>query len=877
MATLVANADGNFTAANIWDVVDTTSFLNSESGSTAVTTSNLDSATFTPGAITVKGICLKVHSRVVSPTGTTTITLRNSTDSTNVASVTVDNVDIAAALAGTSVAWIYFKFGSSQLLTAGKAYLIRATSSVTSQVTFFTNGTANNWSRMLPTTTTATIAAADAFHVLGELTGAGTGNDRTITMNQTTDTGYGNTTNASSIGHRGTLTWGTTAATNYILGHAGILEIGVGGTYNQGTTSTPMPRDSTAKLRFRSTATSSTAYLSRRGGTVVMQGQSRTSGKNVVCCNLSSDLAASGTTVNVGTDTGWKSGDEICISHTARSAGEGEKRTLSGDAGASSMTITAGVTYAHSASRLFNCKIGLLTRNVTIENDNSAYGTGLRSAGAAGSVNCDWVQFKHGDATFAMGAVSANAACTQEFDYCSITDAINYGMIVGSTGGGTISFRNGVIWNPSTSGTSYNPFFNNTTVAGTTITFTDNMCVAGTNACSGMSLGQASTLGAVTGNFVAGFTTGVQVGASSAAKNTAFSLDSNTAVVCTTGFSIALANVSSFTITDMKAYHCTTSGIALSSARNITFASCETHGNTTNGVILSAGGTGFNVGIRFIDLLTGSTTGFTQANGVATGATSNFDTIFQDTVFSASGSGKEPNTTEVLFTAGTFGNICEVKFTNPTKQSIAITSTAVPTGSTLDQQSHISFSRINGTTDGTGDYTVTAYGRLEYDSSVYHTAAPSLKVTSLYGTSSLKMQSAPAKHRQRIAVASGATITASVWTRTSAAYDGNQPRLMVTANAAAGIDNDTALDTMTVGTATWEQLSGTTATVADDCVLEFYVDCDGTAGYVNVDDWTLGTATNDMTTWVDVLPTPEMTVSGGGGGGIMLPRSVNGL
>jgi hypothetical protein len=42
-----------------------------------------------------------------------------------------------------------------------------------------------------------------------------------------------------------------------------------------------------------------------------------------------------------------------------------------------------------------------------------------------------------------------------------------------------------------------------------------------------------------------------------------------------------------------------------------------------------------------------------------------------------------------------------------------------------------------------------------------------------------------------------------------------------------------------IGTATWERLSGTTATVTDDGALEFIVDCDGTSGCINIDDWSV--------------------------------------
>jgi hypothetical protein len=40
----------------------------------------------------------------------------------------------------------------------------------------------------------------------------------------------------------------------------------------------------------------------------------------------------------------------------------------------------------------------------------------------------------------------------------------------------------------------------------------------------------------------------------------------------------------------------------------------------------------------------------------------------------------------------------------------------------------------------------------------------------------------------------------------------------------------------------WQELSYTTATFSNDGVAEFYVDCDGTAGWINVDDWNVTTS-----------------------------------
>jgi hypothetical protein len=50
---------------------------------------------------------------------------------------------------------------------------------------------------------------------------------------------------------------------------------------------------------------------------------------------------------------------------------------------------------------------------------------------------------------------------------------------------------------------------------------------------------------------------------------------------------------------------------------------------------------------------------------------------------------------------------------------------------------------------------------------------------------------------------------------------------------------ETNIDDYYVITPVWEELTASTPTVTDDCVLEVYVDCSATAGVVNIDDWAI--------------------------------------
>ena len=72
----------------------------------------------------------------------------------------------------------------------------------------------------------------------------------------------------------------------------------------------------------------------------------------------------------------------------------------------------------------------------------------------------------------------------------------------------------------------------------------------------------------------------------------------------------------------------------------------------------------------------------------------------------------------------------------------------------------------------------------------------------------------------------------------SATYNGSSPRLILKRNGAMGINSDMVMDQLDTIGDEFLKLSGTTQTVTDAGVLEFYVDCDGTTGWINIDNWT---------------------------------------
>ena len=69
-------------------------------------------------------------------------------------------------------------------------------------------------------------------------------------------------------------------------------------------------------------------------------------------------------------------------------------------------------------------------------------------------------------------------------------------------------------------------------------------------------------------------------------------------------------------------------------------------------------------------------------------------------------------------------------------------------------------------------------------------------------------------------------------------YNGTAPRLILKRNGALGINSDVVMGQLDAASENFLKLSGTTPVVTDDGVLEFYIDCDGTQGWINIDNWT---------------------------------------
>jgi len=236
MATLAAIATGSatdFTTAGTWGLVDSTTFQGGENTAIQVpqTTYGTSARTqsLTPGAIEVSGIGVKISAVAASVSGTISVHLANVSDHSEISgtAVTTNLSDVVATATTTDQAggWMFFEFASPVTLPGTAIECeIKKSDNVSFQI-WRHDATAGNFSYYLRTTTTQAPTTGDDLIITKEWTSAGTGTAAVVTMNNIDTTDYGSTPTAAnslitpgiSICNGGTLSYGTTAATNYNL------------------------------------------------------------------------------------------------------------------------------------------------------------------------------------------------------------------------------------------------------------------------------------------------------------------------------------------------------------------------------------------------------------------------------------------------------------------------------------------------------------------------------------------------------------------------------------------------------------------------------------------------------------------------------------
>lgn len=828
MATLANVSSINASTASAWNVVDATSYNNSESTTTALTTSYVASSNFTPGAITVSHIGVKLSVRT-GTTGTMSVNLRNTTAGADVAGtdVTINTADLpVATTAGLDGGWHFFKLASPVLLLAATNYAVQAKTSSSSQISLFSTAT-TNWSRALITTATASLSAGDDMIVTGEYTGTGTSNSYTVTWDITATTDFGSAPTAANslltpgiaLCNKGTLSIASTAATGFNMKMSNSIIQYAGSTYTEAN----LASDSTFELQFDPGTNVDYGFVIRGAST------NRRLGKNYTYdrCLLNTDEAVNSTSLGVDTNTGWPDNAIIAVASTTRTSTQCEVGALNGAAGASTLTVDGfggtggGLAFAHSGTSPTQAEVIMLTRS-SLWRGASASLQAYVTVQATSSLDWDWcaLRWMGSNTASKRGFETACTTGTQTFDYIShydfaVSDSRGFSM-TGASGTG-LAINNYVSWNVA------REHYVNAQTTGTSVV---NNLIGLLNTTANTQIYVFGDVGGTLTNITAAGCVQIAVLFNESA---AYGTISNIVSHSNGNSGISWGNGGYGTIAGMKSWRNTANGIQFSSQvtnslYNVTINNLVCFGNTTNNVRVSYGVTTLNN-----PLLAGDST-FSTTNGISNqgNAGSCIMNINSGSLGVASGI-YVAHTNDINLAS------CEnvqMKLNNTILASATeiATQTGLPPSGYITSQKHDQTTGLNKTFKRQGTITINTV--------TTQAGGYSMQMTPLLATE--KLETTASGGGFRCAVANGNTVNVSVYVYEDASYNGARARLILKRNDAMGITADTVLATATAASdAAWEQLTGTTPSAPEDGVFEFVVDCNGTAGNLYVDTWSV--------------------------------------
>lgn len=832
MAVLLSAADGNLTAvATTWTAIEAGAVASqtTRSANTNTTTSYVYSSAITDTNLNVMDGILLYGNRL-NTTGTVTVAYSQDNGTTDTRNLTVNASDLPA-----SPSWIFFKFASTLTLDGGADNKIGIKASSAANATFYRDGTAGNWTRRVRIVSLQSAAVGDVLYIVGEHTGAGATTTRTITMDSTATTDYGTGTdgaadNGIEIGDTGILNYGATAATNYYLKLSGTLNVWGTGTLNIGTTGTAIPRNSTAVLEFDPVADGGMGLIANPGATVSIQGLSRTSGKNIVSCKLNTDEAVNSTSLGVDTDTGWLDNDVIAVASTTRTNTETEKGAMNGNANAADLTVDGfagaggGLANAHSGTSPTQGEIILLTRNVQVRSATSTL-MAYVFCNTTSAVDVDWAEFYYvgNNASNKHGIEIATTTGTCTFNFCSVHDCEVSGFYLTSATTATIDTT--VFYNTNSTNTASNAaIFISSLNSSPTVSITNNLILAnagtGNNGAFIIGSNNEATITGTTcaGNAGPGFFWSVADPVITITKFVSNVSHSNNSV----GFSASSASsaLSFIGIDSCVAWRNNGNGFNFNSTTTtrLRMDSCTAFGNNTTGVFLGAKWVYFKSPSFY-----GGTT-LVQSTGVSVQNSPYVVYITNGTLGSPSahstndldwGSSAATSTTRVYAFNTTFASGTEIRTTGM-YHSAAFYSNDHDASTTTFKNVYL-------------------YGTVLSDTTTRHTASGySWKLTPNNASQKLRFPGPTEFDSFKVAVAANSLVTITAYFQKDASYNGNASRLVLVGGILAGIASDVTAS-MTVASGNWELLT-VTGTPTEAGVLEFYMDSDGTAGNIYIDD-----------------------------------------
>lgn len=828
MADVIAYQDGNWTGSTTWKGVIAAATQLSVTNTTDTTTVYQWSPAFTiANGTVVDGVMMYVQC-LVTPGYTETYVAISADDGVSAAvECVIDNTKLPVGNGG----WVFFRFPSTLTGDGGADYRVGIRNNGGAAARFWRSATTNDWAKYVRTNPAVNIAATDNAIIATEIYKSGVNtltNNFTVTMNQTSAaTVFGEV----RVYPNGTLNWAANASTNYNLNLGGDLSIWRAGTVNIGTNSTPIPSSSSATLQFTVSSAGQYGINVQAGGTLNMYGSPRTAGKPVTWCRLSADAAANATSVTVDADTGWLTDDQVVFAPTGTSVTQFESLNLSSNATTTGLALKngagtgGGLQFAHTGTNNRAGEIMNMTRNVRVRGTSASLGGYITtSSSTTCNINAQWVEFfwMGSNTTGRRGLIEMRQGAVLDLRFCSFRDpSANLAIYIDSNTK-DLYLSDCVFYGFTRPINSNNSSMNNTTIL-------NSVFIGASN--SAFSIPDTAGTTTITNVVVAGCGNTTADAATASGSNATINI-TNFVSHSNRQFGLVIlgsATTTNVTLTDCRFYHNnlinggTLYGIQLQ-GRSISLHNCTFEGNRNGQILVVA--TSFltmaNVACRNTPSITSTAIGLRMtpsgnllSNTLVTDCSFTNNTI-ADVQFAHSAGVIYENW---VFLNCEFGSSTELLFT-----------TALAPGTFIGSSRH-------DQTAGSHRYW-RSMGTGLADSVIFKTAAPSERLTP--NNASLKMFSGT----KRVAIGNGTSKTINVWVRKSSvgdgtAYNGTAPRLRYRANSAAGVTSEGTLDTMTAATGTWEELSGSTPAVSDDAVLEFFVDCDGTTGWINVDDWSV--------------------------------------
>jgi hypothetical protein len=824
MATLLAKDSGNFTDASTWGLVDSASLVDSVAAISNISTTYVNSPSFSPGAITIDGVAVRIASRTITTTATFFLQLFNVTTSTQIAEVSIAVNDLPATTSAGSIApglgWVFFRFGAPITLVSGQNYAIGLRVTTANHVVCYRNATANNWTRLLRTTTNAAPAASDILHIAPEFSAPATYIARTVTMNNTSSTLFGDLSvpNSISISNHCSLRYGVAASTNYRLRVRGLMGVFAGGKLEIGSTVTPIPATSSATLEFDGVANVDS------GLGIGSQGNFETHGNTKTTTNtLLTSTANAGTSIlNVLSTAGWQAGDRIAIASTSRTPTEAEDFTISTVNSPTQITLSGALAFTHEAVGDVVAEVINLTRNVKIFGNSSTIQSFV-VGDSSDQFHCRDTEFYYlGSGTTARRGITVQATYNScIIERCAIHSAgvtSSLGLFFGGGINSVVQVLNNSFYDIAAQLISIS------TSVFSAMTISDNYGIRA-RAGGGVVLSTVNNK-VVTNNRISSCTgygfSFSQDGAIIDTFDGNISHSNGTSTSAALGFSMLyLRGV----LSNCIAYRNAAPGFLISGCQDLYLTNCKAFGNGVTNIDMTTIGSPGVIGLYDSIIDAGATLTSPIGLRVQSGGCGNFDA--DNCTFGAT---NEHSTGDIVITTPTTtfnmrADNCLFASTNPFVFPERLTPSSIVGFSAHNQipNNHLSIRRT---------------GRITIDTIIFDTS-PSMRLTPTSSTEKLRTG------RFDVPVRAGESLTVSVKVRRSvagdgAAYNGALPRLFLRKAAALGVNSEIILATATVlSSGAFETLTGTTPVAPTDGVFSFGVDCDGTTGWINIDSWSV--------------------------------------